>query len=203
MINNTTFDEKLHLIKNIYFEKDCQTFSEDEIAYVEEKLQFTMPLALKKFYLIFGADYDFLKCMYDIATPKELYIENNILMIAREYQNVCGYGIDINTQRPIYFDISNSIIQTVEQDIEDFLLYLLAVQGTQFFPCVGKVNLELAEKLEKNLVRISKADGEGCVFCDKKSIIAFAAGNELFITAKDDECMEKLENECGLEVDYL
>lgn len=85
MFNNMTFDEKLQIVRNIYFEKHCQSFSEDEIVCAEENLQFTMPLSLKKFYLMFGTDYDLLKCMYDIASPKELYMENNVLMIAKEY----------------------------------------------------------------------------------------------------------------------
>lgn len=39
---------------------------------------------------MFGKDLDLLKCMYNIASPKELNVESNILIIAKEYQNVCG-----------------------------------------------------------------------------------------------------------------
>ena len=58
------------------------------------------------------------------------YSKSNLQGFTRKTLGVDLYSakVDINTQRPIYFDISNSIIQAVEQDIEDFLIYLLLFQ---------------------------------------------------------------------------
>lgn len=203
MSKKLTFNEKLQIISEIYCEKYNRSFSKDEMATVEKNLQITIPEPLREFYLIFGGNLGLLKCMYDIAAPRELYMENNILMIAKEYQNVCAYGINIDTQKPMYFDDSNNIVNTVNLDIEDFLIYLLAIQGTEYLPCIGKTDAKFTIELEKHLFRISETDGEGSVFCNKSGIIGVVVENDIFLSAKNDDCMEKLENESGLEIDYL
>ena len=141
--------------------------------------------------------------MYDIIRPKELCVVDRILIIAKEYQNVCSYGIDIDTEKVIYLDESNHITKIMESDIEDFLIYLLAVQGTEFLPCIGKVSRKFIDKFEKNLFRVSKAAGEGAVYCGKKDIICVVVENDIFISAKNDDAMQKFEEISGLEVDYL
>ncbi len=203
MSKQITFNEKLQIISEIYFEKHNQSFSEDEIVSIENNLQITIPIPLREFYLMFGGSLDLLKCMFDIAAPRELYIQNNILMIAKEYQNVCSYGININTQKPMYFDDSNNIIKTVNQDIEDFLIYLLAIQGTEYLHCIGKVSAEITVELEKYLFKISKGNGEGPVFCSRDGIIGVVVGNDIFLSAKSDDCMEKLEDKSSLEINFL
>lgn len=157
----------------------------------------------KEFYLIFGNDLVFLKYMYDIIRPKELCVVERILIIAKEYQNVCSYGIDIDTQKVIYLDESNHITKIMESDIEDFLIYLLAVQGTEFLPCGGKVSRKFIDKFEKHLFKVSKVDGEGTVYCGKNDIICVVVGNDIFISTKNDDAMQKFEEISGLEVDYL
>lgn len=197
------FNEKLQIISNIYFEEHKKSFLEDEIVSIENKFKIAIPKPLKDFYLMFGEDLDLLKCMYDIASPKELYVENNVLMIAKEYQNVCGYGISLVTQKPIYFDNSNSIIKVLNQNIEDFLIYLLAVQGTEYLNCVGKIDISFIDELNKCLFRITDADDEGAVYCSKDGIIGVVVSNEILISAQNDDCMENFENISGLEIDLL
>lgn len=203
MSEKISFDEKLQIVSEIYFENCNQSFSKDDFRIIENDLKITIPLALRKFYLMFGGKEDLLKCMYNIVLPRELYIENNILMIAKEYQNVCFYGISIDTQEPIYFDINNGITEPINLGIEDFLLYMLAIQGTEFFSCVGKVSAKFAIDLEKYLFKISDSNGEKVVFCSKDGVIGVVVGSEIFISAKSDDRMEKLENDSGLELDYL
>jgi len=203
MLGKISFDEKLQTISTIYFGNCDQSFSEDDFRIIENDLNVTIPVALRKFYLMFGGRVDFLKCMYNITLPREFYIENNVLMFAKEYQNVCAYGISIDTQKPIYFDISNDINEPVDQEIEDFLLYMLAIQGTEFSPCVGKISAKLATDLEEHLLKMSESSGEKAVFCSKDGVIGVIVGNEIFISAKSDECMEKFESDSGLEIDYL
>lgn len=203
MQKSITFIEKLKIISEIYLNKHELSFSENEFMSIENNLQTKLPIPLREFYLMFGGNLDLLKCMYNIATPRELYIENNILMLAKENQNVCGYGINIDTQKIIYFDSSNNILETVNQNIEDFLIYLLAIQGTEYFHCVGKISTDSVVELERYLIRISKADGEGAVFCSTSGIIGFVVGNDIFLSAKNDDCMGELENESGLEIDFF
>lgn len=88
MSKNMSFQEKLQMISEIYFENHKQTISEEEMASVENNLQITIPESLREFYFMFGNDINLLKCMYDIAVPRELYLENNILMLARQMQNL-------------------------------------------------------------------------------------------------------------------
>lgn len=167
MSKNMSFREKLQMISEIYFENHKQTISEEEIASVENNLQITIPELLREFYFMFGNDVNLLKCMYDIATPRELYLENNILMLAKENQNVCSYGINLDSQKPMYFDETNNVVKTVEQDTEDFLIYLLAIQGTEFMQCVGKTNAKFAPELEKHMLRLSNAE-RGLRFLQQK-----------------------------------
>ena len=50
---------------------------------------------------------------------------------------------------------------------------------------------------------MSKVAGEGAVYCGKKNIICVVAENDIFISAKNDDAMQKIEEISGLEVDYL
>lgn len=203
MVKNMSFCKKLQIIGEIYFEKHTPSFSEDELSPVEKSLQTVLPDALRAFYIQFGGNLDLLKCMHEIADPNELFLDNNILMIAKENQNVCAYGIDLGTQKPVYLDKRNHILQPIDQELEDFLLYLLAIQGAGFFHCVGKISVKNIDVIETHFFRLTKTDGEGAVFCRKSGIIAVAVGNDIFLSAKEDACMELLESESGLEIDYL
>lgn len=53
------------------------------------------------------------------------------------------------------------------------------------------------------MLRLSNAEGEGSVFCSKNGLIGVVVGGDIFLTAKNDDCMEAFENESGLEMDYL
>lgn len=203
MLERMIFNEKLEMIKEILEGLHEWGMSENEILCIEDNLQIVIPKALREFYLMFGNDLTFLKCMYDIACPKELCLVDRILIIAKECENVCCYGIDIDTQKVIYLDESNHIAKIVESDIEDFLIYLLAVQGIEFLSCAGKVSRKYIDKFEKYLFRVSKFKGERTVYCGKNEIICVVVGNDIFISAKNDEAMQKFEKISDLEVDYL
>ncbi len=200
MLQNMTFTEKLQLIKDVYLENNSHSFSKDEIVNIENTLKLEIPEGLKEFYLIFGDNSELLKCMYDIALPQELYVKNDILIIAKENQNVCSYGINILTKKLVYFD--NNVVEEINQDIEDFLIYLLALQGTEYLNCIGTIDVEFTAEIEKHLIKLTKAE-EKAVFCDREAIICVVVGDDIFICAKDDDCMESFENKTGLEVDYL
>lgn len=203
MVEKLAFCDKLELICGLYSKNHKRTISEVAIDTIEKHLQITMPKALRDFYLVVGADVDILKSMYNIAAPQELYVEDNTIMLAVEYQNVCGYGIDLESERPVYFDISNNIREILEQDIEDFLVYLLAIQGTECLPCVGKISIDSVSNLKKCLSRLTKTEGDCSVLCSRNGIIAFMAGQEVFLCAQTDAYMEALEADCELEIDYL
>ncbi|MEE0265754.1 MAG: hypothetical protein UD936_09025 [Acutalibacteraceae bacterium] len=192
----------MQIIKDVYFENHCQFFSEKEIMNVENSLNIKLPESLRGFYLMFGNDLDLLKSMYNIALPEELYVQDNILILAKENQNICGYGINILNQKPVYFDCSNNILKEMNEDLEDFLIYLLAVQGTEFLDCIGSLDISVVSEIERYLIRITGAEGKA-VFCDRCGIICVDVGNSILICAKNDDYMESFEDATGLEVDYL
>lgn len=198
-----TFNDKLKIMCDIFFNNHKKTLLEYELVFIENKLKIIIPEPLREFYLMFGKDLELLKCMYNIASPKELYVENNVLMIAKEYQNVCGYGINLDVQKPIYFDDSNNIIRIINLDIEDFLIYLLAVQSTQYLNCIGTIEVSFMNELKKYLVRITKVEGENAVYCSSNGIIAVVVKNNIFISAQNDDSMENFENQSGLDIDFL
>lgn len=202
MVEKISFKEKLHIISEIYFETHKQSLFEDELARIENNLKLKIPERLREFYLMFGEDLDLLKCMYDIALPDELYVENNILIIAKENQNVCSYGINTVTKKLVYVDSDNMAIEEINQGIEDFLIYLLAVQGTEYLDCIGTIDVSFTAEIEKHLIKLTESN-ERAVLCDRASIIAVVVGDSIFICAKNDDCMESFENKTGFEVDYL
>lgn len=202
MLEKITFKQKLHIISEIYFETHKQSLFEDELVRIENNLKLKMPEELKEFYIMFGDDLDLLKCMYNIVSPKELNVENNILIIAKENQNVCGYGVNTITKKLVYVDTDNNIIKEINQGFDDFLIYLLAVQGTEYLDCIGTIDVGSIAEIEKHLTKLTESN-ERAVFCDRDSIIAVVVRDSIFICAKNDDCMEIFENKTCLEVDYL
>ena len=203
MLEKMSFKEKLEIINEIFFDQHKHLIEKNEMICIENKLQIVIPEAIREFYLMFGSDLALLKCMYNIASPNELCIVDGILIIAKEYQNVCSYGMDIYTQKVIYLDESNHVVKNIELDIEDFLIYLLAVQGTEFFSCIGKVNKKFIDRFEKYLLRVSKVNGEGAIYCGKDRMICVVTEENIFLSAKSDDIMEKFEMQSELEIDYL
>lgn len=200
------YNEKLQMIESVCFGEIESFCSEEEVLLASEKLDIILPDCFRLFYLRFGKQQEFLKCMYNIATLEELHVSSGILMFAKEYQNVCAYGIDVNTGKVLYIDQSNNIAEELEQDADDFLLFLLAMQTTQFLPCSAQIDtecLQSAEDLEEYLVRITKNLGDCSVFCNPEGIIAVMSGEEIFVSAKNDQCMDRFEMESGFEIDFL
>lgn len=197
-----TFKEKLELINWIYFEKDIdeKQFSEDIIATIEKNLNITIPEPLKIFYLLFGEKEKFLNCMYKIIPLEQLKIENKIVTIAVENQGVCSYGWNIKSNKIVYF--TKGYIEEIKLDIEDFILYLLAIQGTGFFNSVVQMDISELDKLDKNFLKMSKISNQYCVYCYSDKIIGFISGNDIFISAKNDDILNEVEKKYNLKFNY-
>ena len=198
-----TFKEKLELVNNIYFKRETniKNISYETIVTIEKKLNIRIPESLKIFYLMFGEKEDFLRCMYRIIPLEELEIKNNILIIAIENQGTCSYGLNIKTNEVIYFTTSD-YGEKIKLDIEDFLLYLLAIQGTGFFDCVVQMDTSEAEVLDKNFSKLSKVSGQYCVYYYSDEVIGFISGDDIFLSAKSDDIMNEIEEKYDLEFNY-
>ena len=191
--------EKLRIVYDIYLDGlDC-SISEEEINEVEKELGLTLPIPLKEFYLVFGACEELLKSNYAIALPNELYQENNILYFAAENQGVCNYGVNIYTHELTYIDKNQ--IEPMEEELDDFLLYLLALQGSEFLPCAGVIYDELSE-VEEHLSKLTRSINTP-VFYDVKGLIGCYDGENVVFAGTDEDTFDQFVDESDLTIDYL
>ena len=202
MYEKNEFLKRLELIYKIYFneEDDVKTISDDRIFTIEKKLNRSIPEPLKIFYSIFGRKEVFLKCMYHIIPLEQLNIENEIMTIATENQGVCSYGWNFNSNKMVY--LMNNYTEEIELDIENFILYLLAIQGTGFFSCVAQMDISEADLLDKYFSKISKVSGQYSVYCYHDKIIGFISKTDVFLSAKSDDIMNEVETQHNLPLNY-
>ena len=146
---------------------------------------------------------DFLKGLYDIMLPQEASIKGDLLLLAREQQGVCSYGLDLPSGKVLYLDPAGNA-EPLDLSLQDFLLYLTALQSTGSCPCSGRIQ-NCRQLLEEKYTdfRITEASGEGAVYCFEEGVILALAGNDAFASAPDDAAMETFERERSLEVDYF
>lgn len=146
---------------------------------------------------------DFLKGLYDIMLPQEASIKGDLLLLAREQQGACSYGLDLPSGKVLYLDPAGAA-EPLDLSLEDFLLYLTAIQSSGYLPCSGKVG-QCRDLLEDRFSdrRLTGAAGEGAVYCFEEGVILAVVGNDAFASAPDDAAMETFERERSLEVDYF
>ena len=202
MYEKNEFLKRLELIHKIYFNEEdyVKTISDDRIFAIEKKLNISIPEPLKIFYLLFGEKEKFLNCMYKIIPLEQLKIENKIVTIAVENQGVCSYGWDIKSNKIVYF--MKGYIEEIKLDIEDFILYLLAIQGTGFFSCVAQMDISEADLLDRYFFKISKVSGQYSVYCYHDKIIGFISKTDVFLSAKSDDIMNEVEKQYNLPLNY-
>lgn len=160
--------------------------------------------ALGLFFALFAGQKDFMKCLYDIKLPEKLDAEDGFLLIAKEQQGVCAYGVEIATGKVFYLDDTNCVAEPLNRGMEDFLLWLIAVQCSQFRPCAGRIT-NCREDLETRFrsQRITANSGDGAVYCFDGGAILAITGNDALVSAKEDSAMEAFEENSGFEVDYF
>lgn len=195
------FKEKLELISKIYFEQDSKNIlNKDEIVSIEKKLNISIPEPLQVFYIMFGNKTDFLECLYSIISLEKLEVKNDILTLAVENQGTCSYGLNVKNQKIVYF--TDDYKEEINLDIEDFILYLLAMQGTGFLDCVVQTDTSCLDILNRNFIKMSEIDGNYCVYCYTDKAIGFVSGNDIFLSAQGDEIVNDIEEKYGLQFDW-
>lgn len=194
------FRKKLNIINKLYFDEVSEGCDNNELTQIETNLKISFPQQLKEFYMIFGRKEDFLEVVNNILLPNKIYIENNILVFVEENQHVCSYGLDINLHKVFY--LSDGFKEEIELDIEDFLIYILALQGMGHLDCVGKLEYKFIDILKKNFTLLTKTEKNGVVFLGDDAIFV-NVGDTIYVSAKDDECMAMIENKYNLLIDYL
>ena len=111
MYADLSFQEKLHaLYQGIFHDSHAHDIDEPHTqAGLEDFNE-----ALGVFYAAFASHRAFMKCLYDIKLPEELAVENNIMLIAVERQGVCAYGVEMETERVLYLDHTNSVAEPLD-----------------------------------------------------------------------------------------
>lgn len=205
MIAELSFREKLHTLYRCIF-NDLEITEDRELN--EKPGGQATPEgwneALHLFYALFAKQKSFMKCLYDIKTPEEIVIDRNVMIIAKERQNVCAYGIEVDTGKPIYLDHTNEVAEPLDMQVDDFILYLIALQCSEYCQCSGRISNcfhVLNTKFNNN--RISNQFEDGAVYYFDEGVIMVVNKNDALVSAKDDQSMESFEANTQFDVDYF
>ena len=201
MKTHEEFHEKLNILTGILF--PYAPFAEPGPENLPSLPEGPYQETLRCFGRAFAGHRDFLKGLYDIMLPKESSISGDMLLLAREQQGVCSYGLDLASGKVLYLDPAGTA-EPLDLSLQDFLLYLTALQSTGFCPCSGRIqNCRQLLKEKYTDFRITGASGEGAVYCFEEGVILAVAGNDAYASAPDDAAMETFERERSLEADYF
>lgn len=192
-----SFKEKLSIVYNFIFDED--------ISINDLKIDFNDNIneELNLFYTLFKDKKDFMKSYYDIKLPNEIITKNNMIVLAVENQNVCSYGYDMNTEKVIYIDDTNNIYESLDIEIDDFILYLIAIQCMGFLSSavISDCSNLLKEKYSQN--KITKVSDNMAVYYFDEKVLLFVDNNNGYIAFKDDKSAQVFENNTKLEVNYF
>lgn len=201
MKTHEEFHEKLNILTGILF--PYAPFAEPGPEILPSLPEGPYQETLRCFGRAFAGHRDFLKGLYDIMLPKESSISGDMLLLAREQQGVCSYGLDLASGKVLYLETAGNA-EPLDLSLEDFLLYLTALQSTVSCPCSGRIqNCRQLLKEKYTDFRITGASGEGAVYCFEEGVILAVAGNDAYASAPDDAAMETFERERSLEADYF
>ena len=229
MTNNPeTFSEKLDLLADLFAKGEDLRLPETEITQAEERLNTRFPEALKSFYLRFGKGGTlFSKCQNTIFTPKELLnytveeededenadlspeellAKGGDLVLVRENQGVWQCRLDQRTGVP-YLDMGDGEREVLNMNLEEALLWFLAINITTNEAYAGglceNVDLECAqEKLGRDFVPLVEGENRVFVLPERNIIGVRCDADGIWIGALDDEALEALEEDTGIEVSW-
>ncbi len=206
MMTHADFREKLNLLTGILFPDPSGTDAETEIQASSSAPSETgrpQSETLRLFYAAFADHQDFMKGQYDICLPGEDETAGDLLILAREQQGVCAYGLDRSSGKVLCLDPAGRA-EALDLPLEDFLLYLAALQSTGYCPCGGLIR-DCAYLLEEKYsdLRITGAAGEGAVYCFEEGVVLAVSGKDAYASAASGAAMEAFERLRGLEADIF
>ena len=199
---SSCFQDKLTALYSFVF-SDVRAEKEDNEPVAAGCFEF-LGDTLGFFYATFADHKEFLNGTYDIQWPDEAAIRNGIFRIAVERQNVCAYGVEVGTGRVIYQDDTNEIAEPIDMKLDDFILYLVALQCLGFCEPSGKI--ENASDLLKSRFdekRITEHSIDGTVYAFDEGVLLVAIGKDAYVSAKDDESLAAFEADTSFAVDWF
>lgn len=145
----SSYEEKLDMMSIVLLGKRSMALPLSEIEKAEKRLETVFPDALKAFYLRFGKGGKLFckESLNLIYTPKELEYSSDSkhIILAQENQGLWQWCLHKETGQ-IDLDLGDGNWDDWEMDLEDTLLWLLAMQAVGFFPHGGECLLEQDEE---------------------------------------------------------
>jgi SMI1 / KNR4 family (SUKH-1) len=127
--------------------------SEATIKLVEKRLGFTLPNALREFYLCVGKNSAFSQAFSRFVSPQALEIDNNKVVFLAENQEVCLWAFDTQDRAKhptVYQTQSGGEFFIEDVTIEEFIrinLYYQLAQGG--YPHCATIQVEETQALNK------------------------------------------------------
>lgn len=97
--------------------------------------------------------------------------------------------------------IDDYITESMPEKLDDFLLCLLALQGTEFFPRSGLLKCTALEA-ERYFTKITDSI-DTPVFYHMSGLIAYYDGEKIVLSAKSDRTFENFEDDNNLDLEHL
>lgn len=184
------FEERLAMMYQILFGNTCKHMDTE---------RWNLPEELKVFYRIFGNKKAILDSQYGIVPIHELSANDGYFCFAEEEQGACAYLIKSETWE-IFFNNEENLCK-LNMTLADFILYLLAVQGTGICTAQGLI----ADNMENKQFFAEIILGDERVYINRKrKIIGFRYNEEsILIMAKTESAFWKLEEQCGILISEL
>ncbi len=184
------FEERLTMMYQILF---------GNISKHMDTEQWNLPEELKTFYRFFGNKKAILDSQYKICPIHELSADDGYFSFAEEEQGAYAYLMKAETGE-IFFKNEENLCK-LNMTLADFILYLLAVQGTGICSVQGMI--ENNDENKRFFAEIVLGD-ERVYINRKRKIIGFQYSEEsILIMARTESAFWKLEEQCGILISEL
>lgn len=172
---------------------DEDGFSKNEIENEEYKLGLKLPKILKDFYLHVGKLDIFMSSYQYFLKPEDLYIEDEKLVFLEENQVVCFWGINLEEENPLVFQMQNmdqAIWYSEEVSLSEFLkimMYYQCAEGGYEFS--GKIYNMNENELTEFITSITSKNWHKVV--DHNDLIIYENERKLICYFIDEEGLSK------------
>lgn len=184
------FCERMELIYSLYYGTSSAELSDESLS--------VLPDHLAAFYRIMGKKPAFFDSSYRITPFDKLDTSKDFVIFAVEEQDVCEYQIDIISGE-VYYK-SDSAFEKAPMSLDEFLIYISVVQGTGVMH--EQAFLSKNDNFRPFFGHISV--GDKIVYINpKRKVIAFEYGEKILVMARSSQALQKLEEQCGLELEYI
>ena len=186
------FCERLELIYSLYYGKASGK------AELPAAALSALPESLSFFYQMMGRKLSSLDSPYRIVPFDQLDTSKERVLFAAEEQGVCEYQIDMNSGE-VYYK-SDSACEKMTMSLDNFLIYISVIEGTGVMH--EQAFLSKNDDFRPFFGCIPVGD-QNVYINPKRKIIAFEYGEKTLVMARSSQALQMLEEQCGLELEYI